>query len=69
MTVTLSTYTDPNGTPRTDILIDGLAHRTFRGSVTDYVKQELGHVWNGARSGTLRRWDGDAKLLHTVAEK
>jgi len=69
MTITLSTYTDPNDIQKTAIFIDGLAHRTFRGGVTAYVKDEVAKLYSGARSATLRRWDGDTGLLHTVAEK
>jgi len=72
MTVTLSTNTDPNGTPRTHLILD-------RQCVVQYEGQKTRHrrkVWAKAltlyrknTTATLRRWDGDAGILHTVAEK
>jgi len=72
MTVTVSTNTDPNGTPRTTVLADGIPHVELHGADHDTLR----NAWSTAKSifanrsrGTLRRWDGDAGLLHTVAEK
>ena len=72
MTVTVSTNTDPNGTPKTTVLADGIPHVQMCGTDRDTLRNAWGtakSIFANRRHGTLRRWDGDAGLLHTVAEK
>jgi len=73
MIITLSTYTDPNGTPRTVVVVDG----TPVLQLSSHTDHTLRSAWGVASStfesahgsATLRRWDGDAKLKHTIATK
>lgn len=70
--IIVSTYTDPNGTKRTTVL---------DGGTPIFVEDEHGgpalrSAWNHgtslfrmSTSARLVRWDGDAKLEHTVATK
>lgn len=72
MTISLNTYTTPRGVRVTTLNIDGTP-RVYRKSNSADARRSLWEraveLYEGARSATLRRWDGDASLLHTVAEK
>lgn len=70
--VTVSTYTDPNGRPRIQVLRNGMPCLQWRAEDASRtrVKAAVRNLWRQTDSpAIMRRWDGDAKLLHVFKRK
>jgi hypothetical protein len=69
-TVTLSTFTDPNGRRHTILLKDGAVWRNERGHAPRQLKGNVRALWEHVSApARLVRWDGDHKLKHVLATK